>query len=101
MFDDSFADFKRQIEAGEIQIALLELLDDPKRLQIVIEAVAVRPQQLIEFSLSGMAEGRVADVVDESQGFGEIGVHLQSPCDGSRNLRDFQRVREPIPEMIG
>ena len=101
MFDDAFADFKRQIEAGKIQVALLELLDDPQRLQIVIEAVAVRAQQFIELSLSRVAEGRVPNVVHQGQGFGEIGVELQRSSDGARDLRDFQCVREAVAEMVG
>ena len=80
MFDDAFADFERQIEAGKFQIALLELLDDPQRLQIVIEAFPVRAQQFVELALSRVAEGRVPDVVDEGQGFGEIGVEFQAPA---------------------
>ena len=80
MLDDAFADLKRQIQAGKIQVALLELLDDAQRLQIVIEAVAVRAQQLVELALSGVAEGRVADVVHQGQGFGEIGVERSAPA---------------------
>ena len=101
MFDDAFADFKRQIEAGKIQIALLELLDDPQRLQIVIEAVSMRAQQFIELSFSRVAERRVPDVVHQGQGLGEIGVEFERSGDGARNLRDFQRVREAVAEMVG
>src|ERR1700676_4197819 len=99
MFDDAFANFKRQIDAGKIQIALLELLDDPQRLQIVMEAVAMRAQQFIELALPRVAEGRVPNVVDQAQGLGEIGVELQRSGDGARNLCDLQRVREPVAEM--
>src|SRR2546429_7656930 len=35
MFDDAFAHFKREIETGKIQVALLEVLDNAKRVQIV------------------------------------------------------------------
>src|ERR1700722_17305046 len=101
MFDDSFANFKRQIEAWKIQITLLELLDESQRLQIVIEAVAMRPQQFIKFALARVAERRGADVVHERQSFGEIGVELQGSRDGARNLRDFQGVRETVAKMVG
>ncbi len=101
MLDDAFADLERQIEAGEIQVALLELLDDAQRLQIVIEALAVRAQQFVQLALARVAEGRVADVVDEGQGFGEIGIQAQGAGDGARDLRDFERVREPVAKVVG
>src|SRR5580765_8923814 len=101
MFDDAFANFKRQIESGKIQITLLELLDDSQRLQIMVEAVSMRTQQFIELALARVAEGRVPDVVHQGQGFGEIGVEFERAGDGTGDLRDFQSVREAVAEMVG
>ncbi len=70
MLDDAFANFKRKIQAGEIEIALLELFDDAQRVQIVVETAAVRAHQFVQLAFAGMAEGRMADVVDESERFG-------------------------------
>src|SRR5712664_555776 len=42
MLDDAFANFKCEIESGKIEIPLLELFDDPQRVQIVIETAALR-----------------------------------------------------------
>src|SRR4029077_3606569 len=58
-------------------------------------------QQFIELALSRVAEGRVPDVVHQGQSFGEISVELQRSGDGARDLRDLQRVREPVAEMVG
>ena len=73
MFDDAFANFERQVQPGKSGYRCSNF-DDAQRLEIVIEAVAERTQQFIEFSFSGVAEGRVPDVVDQRQGFGEIGI---------------------------
>ena len=41
MLDDALADLKGEVQAGEIEIALLELFDDAQGMQIVIELAAV------------------------------------------------------------
>src|ERR1700722_937767 len=40
MLNDTFAYLKRQIETGKIEIALLELLDDAQRVQVMFEPLA-------------------------------------------------------------
>src|SRR5882762_10435520 len=69
MLDDALANFKGEIQTWKIEIALFELLNDAQRVQIVIEKTPVRAHQLVELSLAGMPERRMADVVDESQRF--------------------------------
>src|SRR6267143_7291921 len=101
MLDDSFTNLKRQIQAGEIQVALLELLDDTKRVQIVIEPAAVRAHQLVKLAFPRMAERRVPDVMHQSQRFGEIGIEPERSRHGARDLGHFQRMCETIAKMIG
>ncbi len=100
MLDDAFANFKGEIQAGKIKVALLELFDDTKRVQIVIETAALRAHQFVELAFAGMAEWRMADVVNESERFGKLSVQFQSGGDGPGNLRNFQRVRQAIAEMV-
>lgn len=101
MLDDAFADFESEIQAGIFEVALLELLDDVERVQIMIEAVAVFAHAQVEQFFAGVAEGRVTDIVNQREGFGEIGIEFQSAGDGASNLRDFERVGEAIAKMIG
>src|SRR6266850_1324960 len=101
MLDDALANFKSEIQPWKIEIAVFELLNDAQRVQIVIEKTAVRAHQLVELSLTGMAEWRMADVVDESERFGEVRVQTQRGSNGARDLRDFQRVRQPVAEVVG
>jgi hypothetical protein len=55
----------------------------------------------VELFFSGVAEGRVTNIVDQREGFGEIGIELQSAGDGAGDLRDFECVSEAIAKMIG
>ena len=64
MFDDAFAHFKSEIEAGKIKIALLEMFDDTKRVQIVIEVPAIRPHQFVQLGFARVPERRMANIVN-------------------------------------
>src|SRR5580704_18805955 len=101
MFNDSLAHFKSEIEPRKSKIAMLELLDDPKRMQVVIEVATVRAHQLIQFPFTGVTEGRMSNVVDQRQCFHQLRIQCQGMRNGSSNLRDFQCVGEAIAEMIG
>ena len=48
-----------------------------------------------------MAEWRMADIVNERERFGEIGIEIESAGNGARDLRNFQSVREAVAKMIG
>ena len=100
MLDDALAHFKREVQAGKIEIALFELFDDAQRVQIVIEMAAVRAHQFVQLTLAGMSKGRVADIVDERKRFRQLGVQAQRGGNRASDLRDLQRVRQAIAEMI-
>ncbi len=101
MLDDAFANFKRKIQSGKIEVAMLELLDDAERMQVVIEEAAMRVHEFVELAFASVAEWRVTDVVDEGEGFGKLGVQVKRGSDGSGDLRDFERMRQPIAKMVG
>jgi len=67
----------------------------------VIEALAEFAEAQVELLFSGVAEGRMADVVDERERFGEIGVEAESGGDGAGDLRDFEGVSEAVAKMVG
>ena len=101
MFDDSLAHLKREIQTREIEIALLELLDDPQRVEIVVEAVAVLAHARIEPAFAGVAERRMPDIVDQRERLDQVGIEIERARHRARDLRHFDRVREPVAEMIG
>ena len=101
MLDDAFTHFKGQIQAGEIQVALLEMFHDAQGVQIVIEAATVSAHQFIEFVFAGMAKWRMANVMDKRESFRQGGVQSQSIRYGAGDLRDFDGMGQAIAKMIG
>ena len=67
----------------------------------MIEVTAVHAHQPIELPLAGMAERRMADVVDQRERFGELGIQAENRGHGASNLRDLQRVCQAVAEMVG
>src|SRR5579871_4702594 len=100
MFDDPLTNFERKIQSRVSRKTLLELFDNPQRMQIVIEICSVQLHQLIQFSLPGMAKRRMANVVDQGQRFRQIGIQAERASNSSGNLSDFKRVGQPIAEMV-
>ncbi len=101
MLNDAFAHFKSEVKSGELEIPMFELLDDAQRVKVVIECGAICLHQLVQLAFTGMTERRMANVVNQSESLGKFGIEAESGGYGSRDLRDFERVREAIAEMIG
>jgi len=92
VLNDSFANLEGEIQAGKIEIRTLELFDDAERLKIVIEARTVNAHELVEFLFASVAEGRMPDVMDESESLGEVRVEAERRGNRASDLRDFQSV---------
>ncbi len=57
-------------------------------------------EALIERALAGMAERRMAEIMRQRQGLGEVLVEPQPPRQGARHLGHFERVGEPCAVVI-
>ena len=99
MLEDAFAGFRRQIQATEIGVAILEQVDDPKALTVVIEAAVVL-HQFSEDRFAGMPKGRVAQVVRQHDRFGEIFVEPECSGDRASDLRRLDRMRQSISVVV-
>src|SRR5690348_4630939 len=77
------------------------MLDDAQGVEVMVEAKAVLAKRIIQRALSGVPEGRVADVVDQRERFGEVFIEAQRAGDGARDLRDLHRVRQAAAEVVG
>ena len=75
MFEDAFARFKGKIQAVKPAIVLLKLIDHAQTLQVMFKA-AVRLHADVKCILPGMAERRVAEIVRERDGLGEVFVEI-------------------------
>lgn len=85
MFQNAIERFKREIESIVCDIAIFEQHDRSQRLNIVVET-AIGLHGLVERPLPGMAKGRVAEIVRERDGLGQILIEAQSARDRTRNL---------------
>ena len=86
---------------GNRGIRILEKLDDAERLQIVIETIAETAHQAVELGFARVAEGRMADVMRQREGFGQIFVKTQHSGHGARDLRHLDGMGQAVAEMIG
>jgi hypothetical protein len=69
--------------------------------QIVIEEKTVLPHDRIQAALARVTERRMADIVDQRQGFDQIDIEAELGCDGAGNLRNLNGVGEPVAEVVG
>lgn len=100
MLDDALAHCEGEIEAAKCGVALFEPSDDAEGVQVVIETEAVVAERLVESFFSGMTKGRMADVVSESESFGEFLVEAESGGNGAGDLGDFECVGEAAAKVI-
>ena len=101
VLDDAFADAEGEVEAAVGGVALLEVLDDAEGVEVVVEAAAVALEALVEGAFAGVAEGRVADVVDQGEGLGEVLVEAEGGGGGTGYLGDLHGVGEAAAEVVG
>src|SRR5690606_29628258 len=99
VLEDAFARLEREIEPGKRCIPLLELVDDAKGLQVVLEP-AVFAHAIVELVLTGVAEGRVPEIVREADRLDEILVEPHRARDSARDLRDLERVGQSRTVVI-
>ena len=75
----------------------LEHVDDAQALLVVVEPAR---HELAQDALAGVAERRVAEVVAERDGLGQLFVQAQHLGDGPRDLRHLEGVGEPRPVVV-
>ena len=101
MLDDAFADLEGEIQAREIDIALLKALDDAQGVQIVVEAHAMAPHHRVQRDFAGVSEGRMPDVMHQRESLDQIGIQVETRRDGARDLRNLDRMGQPGAEVVG
>jgi hypothetical protein len=102
VLQDALADVVRQVQPG-FGVAPLQAVDDPDRLVVVLEPPGFRVafgEQVVEDVLPGVAERRVAQVVPQGDGLGQVLVQAERAGDASGDLRDLDRVGEPGAEVV-
>jgi len=100
VLDDSLANAEGEIEAAMGGVALLEVLDDAEGMQIVVEGSTVAAEASVESALACVSEGRVSDVMDEGEGFGEVFVQTEGGGSGAGDLGDLDGVGEAAAKVV-
>ena len=93
--EDADARLVAEVQAAAVA---LDAVDDAQALLIVPEADAGIDR--VERALSRVAERRVAEVVPETDGLGEIFVEFERAGDRAREPRDLERVRQARAVMV-
>ena len=82
------------------RVALLKVLDNAQRMQIVVESQPMAFQAFIQSALAGMAERRMADIVNQRQRLGQVLVQPQRLGDAARNLHHFNGVGQAAAKVV-
>ena len=69
-------------------------------MQVVVEAQAVALQAAVESALARMPKRRMADIVDQGKGFGQIFVEAERCCDIASDLDDLDRMGEAAAKVV-
>lgn len=99
MLDDPLKGLPGEVQAVESGIFVLKARQDPQGLGVVIKP-AIRGHDRIEGVFSGMAEGRMADIVGEGERFSEILVQPEGAGGRAGDLGDLKGMSEAGPVVI-
>jgi hypothetical protein len=101
VLDDAFPNAKRQIEPAVRGVALLEVLDNTQRVDIVVEAPPMTLQAAVQRPLTGVSKRRMADVVNQRQRLRQIFVQAKRGSDSPGDLRNLHGVGQAAAKMVG
>jgi hypothetical protein len=74
VLEDALAGLEAEVQAVVLRVAVLQFVDHPQALQVVLEA-AVPGHAGVQRVLPGVAEGRVAQVVRQGNRLDQVFVH--------------------------
>ena len=100
MLGDAFADAKGEVESRESGIAIFKAGSDAEGVEIVVEAQAVAAEHPVESLFSSVAEGGMADVVNQREGLGEERVETEGVGQSAGDLGYFKSVGEAASGVI-
>jgi hypothetical protein len=69
-------------------------------MQVVVKEISVLAHCDVVCFFAGMAEGRMTNIMNQSQGLDQIDVQAKLSRDGSGDLRDLNGVSQTIAKVI-
>jgi hypothetical protein len=64
VFDDAFANAERKIQSAMRSIPLLKVINDPQRMNVMVESAAMTLEGAVQRPLSSVPEWWMADVMN-------------------------------------
>ncbi len=99
VLENPLAGLEGQVQAGEVRVFLLQFVDHPQRLQVVLEA-AVGLHAAVQRVLTGVAEWRVPEIVCEADRLDQLLVQTETARHGPADLGDLERVGQPRAVVV-
>ena len=99
MLDDGLPDLPGQVQSIEFAVAFFQHVHHPQGVGIVVETSMVG-HQLIESILTGVAEGRVPEIMRERNRLDKILVQSKGPGYRTRNLRNLEGMCQAGSIMV-
>src|SRR5579863_3798781 len=70
-------------------------------MKVMVEKKPLRSHGCVECLFASVSKRRMSEIVDERERFREIHIQAERAGDGAGDLRDLNRVREPVAEVVG
>ena len=99
MLQNALTRFKAQVQPAVAGVALFQGIYHAQALQIVLKATVILHAG-IERILPRMAKWRVAQVMRQADGLGQVLVDAQCTRNGAPQLRHLNRMGEPSAKQI-
>ena len=100
VLEQAFAHFEREVQTAKGRIAALEVLHYAQGVKVVVKRRALEAHLLVQSRLPGMAEGRMAEIVGQSQHLDQFHIQFERRYDRARDLGDLDGVCQPGPAMV-
>src|SRR5262245_5333873 len=96
---ERLAHFPGEVQAGEFRVSLLQKIDPPQSVQVVIKPALIA-NAVVQFLLARVAERRMTQVMRQGNGLGQILVESQTTSDRARNLGHFKSMGKAGAVMV-
>src|ERR1700680_243788 len=100
VLDDALADFEGEVQSAKGRVSHLKVFHDAQRVQVVVEEKTLCAHGGVERLLSRMPEWGMADVMHQGKSFSQVHVEAQRSRNGAGYLRNLNRVRKAVAEVI-
>jgi hypothetical protein len=101
MLDDALTYAERQVEPAMRRVTLLEVFDDTKRVEVVVETTPMTLEAAVQRTFTGMPKGRMADVVNQRQRLRQIFVEAKRGGNSPSDLCNLHGVSQAAAKVIG